>query len=149
MPNLIKQNISRVLFLIYFSIYAVSPLSHTLTLQNDLELYSSNRSNHSTNNLHIFVWEIIFSKLTRWNETSNDHEGTGVRTLIRKARAILPEDISKKSSSLQKASLIEPMSFYTSQISSQYFLHYGVRRTTKAIGPLYAGHSPPFYNRQS
>lgn len=147
--SIIKQNISRMLFLVYFSIYAVSPLSLTLTSQNALEICSSNSPNPPTKNLHIFMWEIIFSKLTKCNDTGNDHAGAGIKALIKKARAILPEDIGKISSSLQKASLNEPISFHTIEILPQYFPDNEIRQTTKAISSLYACHSPPFYKLNS
>lgn len=145
MPGGVKsQNIARAFFLAYFLVYAISPLSRTLTPQNAPELASSNSANYSTSHLHIFIWEVIFSRLTHSYDTNNDKEGAGVRVLIKKARAILPEDISKKGSSQERASLIESLFFSPVQISLQCFTEDESRQPLLVIGSLYSGHSPPF-----
>ncbi len=147
MPGGVKsQNIARVLFLAYFLVYAISPLSRTLMPQNAPELVSSSSANYSTSHLHIFIWEVIFSRLTHGYDANNDREGAGVRVLIKKARAILPEDISKKSNSQERASLIEFLFCSPIQISSQYFIEDESWQPAIVTGSLYSGHSPPYSN---
>jgi hypothetical protein len=141
------QYVLRYLFLLYFPVYAISPLSQTLAPQTVRELYSSNRAIPSMNSLHIFVWEMIFSKLSGGDNDNNDHEGAGVRILIRKARAILPENIDGKNIFQEKVSLIKPVFYYPSQTLSQYFMDDHVRHTAEVVS-LYSGHSPPFNNSQ-
>lgn len=144
-----KINISKILFLLYFLVYAISPLSHTLTPQNSYQLHSSNELNASTNNLRIFMWEIIFSKLTGSDESRNDHDSSENRVLLRKARAILPENISGKSISQERASLVESLAIPRAQTSSLYLMIDEVRQPAGAINSLYSGNSPPFSNPQS
>lgn len=80
----------RLLFLCYFFIYAASPLSHSLPAQGHREADRLDRSDTSSVNPQIFIWEIIFSKIAV-QETDQPKNGGSARVLLRKSRAVLSE----------------------------------------------------------
>ena len=138
------QSVMRIFFLAYFFIYAISPLSRVLASTNAPELVSPDTANSSAHNLHIFLWEVIFTRLTDSSNAGTEQEDTGVRVLIRKARAILPEGSGRQGNSQDKTSIAESISPYPVQTPAGYYIADKSRKPANIISPLYSGNSPPY-----
>jgi len=139
-----KQIIFTTLFLIYFIVYAISPLSGTFTGKSDITNSSVPRRAVSfAENLHIWSWELIFSEFSEKDNSSHSPSRVGV--LIRKARAIIPEDTVMKSLPLEKNVLI-PKNLLPLPVDlpSGVTVFFSIGRNLKGFCSLYSGLSPPF-----
>src|SRR5574340_791302 len=88
-----KQIILSSLLLIYYIVYAISPLYYTLNVRKIADRsVAADRTSVSFNNLNIFLLEVICLKIDPAEES--DHADSTVRILIRKIRAILPEIVN-------------------------------------------------------
>ena len=138
-----KRNISIILFLIFFFVYAVSPLYHILDPQIDHEIFSTAGPNFPDNNIQILVWEIIFSRLSGNEAGNSDGTSEGSMVLVRKVRAILPHIIVVSSTLQEKAGLRGTFRIYPSLTSLQYLAENKSMHPARTIRSLNPGHSPP------
>jgi hypothetical protein len=83
------------LFLIHFISYAASPLSYNFPGHRAGEHVSSPaEAPVPGKTIHIFLWELICAQLSVTQ--TDDNEDSPVRILIKKARAIIPQNIPAK-----------------------------------------------------
>jgi len=136
----------RIIFLAYFLVYAVSPLSRPINVQHAHESYSSGCTGLTAGNLHIFVWEVIFSKFVSETTADSTPGDPVVRVLLKKVRAILPEDISVKIISPEKTAVFEGPVLLPAPASSDCRVKEESLPVVNCIYSLYSGHSPPLLN---
>jgi hypothetical protein len=93
--------------------------------------------------LHILLWDILIKKVASPHEASqNQGQGT---ILIRKKRALLPEDSVAKALSFEQASVTNSRNIPRVQtICSRIYPRVVLPGIRKGFHPVYAGHSPPF-----
>jgi hypothetical protein len=131
-----------ILFFVLYLFYAVSPLSYTCAFKNlDYGLYVKETPRLSVTELNIFVWELIWSKL-RAGE-SEDCPDSGVKILFRKARAILPEDVTKQLASQVPLSLQEASDGHVEGNAVLHVPAAGKETLMQQFFPLSSGLSPP------
>lgn len=129
-----KKNIFSLIFLSYFFIYALSPLSYTFTAKND-------KAPHVTHNLNIFLWELVFTELVSRNDTSHTNSTDSI--LFRKARAILPQDTNTRNLPLENASAAESNSILFEKPLLRLAILFDSRSPSQDFCPFNSGLSPP------
>lgn len=133
----------RMLFISYFLVYAVSPLSCAINSQGDCNVYSSGGTASHSGNLHIFVWEFIFSKLA-WEDGPDNNPGDGMVTvLLRKSRAIVPENLTARIIFSQIVMGVADSVSTGAIVSSEHLAEDEEQTHPCTVNPLYSGHSPP------
>ncbi|MGD1074730.1 MAG: hypothetical protein ABR903_01420, partial [Thermodesulfovibrionales bacterium] len=96
-----RELIFTTLFVINFIFYAISPLSSTFTEKNDSTNSSGLRQAAAfSENIHIWSWEMILSRFSIKDDSSESP--STIRVLMRKVRAIIPDDTIMKSMPLAK-----------------------------------------------
>jgi len=137
-----KQVILSSLFLIYYVVYAISPLSYTYSVKKIVDrIGDANGVSASLNNLNIFLLEVICAKIDPTKEI--DHANSTVRVLIRKARAILPENASVKFAPLENLLLFGHITPFFDNSSSRLLVSSDKGNSTWGFNPLHSGPAPP------
>ena len=138
-----KKQLSRLLLVIYFLAYSISPITYTLAdNQVPAHIYATNKGSSSIRSFHILLWEFFTEKLSSPEESSHDDGNASI--LIKKKRALAPEDASEKLALFKNTSV--PKDCYTPLAPTTCRLHalpantYGMYN---GFNPLYAGNSPP------
>jgi len=138
-----KKQFSRLLLVIYFLAYSISPITYTLSAKQVPEhIYATNQESSSIKSIHILLWEFFIEKLSSVEE--NPHDDGNASILIKKKRALAPEDASDKLSLFKNASV--PKGCHNPLAPATYSLHVLPANTCgiyKGFNPLYAGNSPP------
>ncbi|MDA8084489.1 MAG: hypothetical protein M0024_12600 [Nitrospiraceae bacterium] len=144
-----RQQFLRLLFIVYFIVVATSPLSRTVAPQFAQEEYSSGAPHPSAENLHVYLWDVVFSRLIHCHGNDGAHTDNGNRVFARGARAIVDEDPDEKNVSPDNAALHEPESLSPAHTPSQCAPENESRRIADATRSLYSGPSPPFKHHQA
>lgn len=88
-----RQKFFVLLFLFHFMSYAASPLSYNFTGHHTSEnLSSPGKASLPGKSIHIFLWELICAQFSVANNAAT--ADSTIRILIKKARAIIPQNIS-------------------------------------------------------
>ena len=137
-----KKYLFSSIFLFYFIVYAISPLSYPCTAKKIAGNFrSSDKTSCLSKDLDIFFWELICTKLVSRKDVS--HSSSTARILFRKARAILPEDLNTKIVDSEDVSIAEgylaPVSYPLSKLA---ILYYG-QGPLEEHRLLHSGPSPP------
>ncbi len=144
-----RQQFLRLLFIVYFIVVATSPLSRTVDPQFAREEYSSGAPHPSAENLHVYLWDVVFSRLIHCHDNDGSHTDNANRVFARGARAIVDEDPDEKNVSPDNAALHEPGSFSPAHTPSPCALENKCLRIADATSSLYSGPSPPFKHHQA
>ena len=138
-----KQVILSSLFLIYYVFYAISPLSYTYSGKKIIDrIGDATGVSASLNNLNIFLLEVICAKIDPTKEI--DHANSTVRVLIRKARAILPENASVKFAPPTKLLLFGHIARFFDNSSSRLLVSSDRGNSIWGVNLLHSGPAPPF-----
>ncbi|RJQ49182.1 MAG: hypothetical protein C4538_02505 [Nitrospiraceae bacterium] len=131
------------LLLAVFVIYAISPLSYTLTGHQELNSLQSRTERH-LKNFQLFFVDVLLNKL--FSKTENSSEAPRISFLIKKKRAIIKNTYFKIKLKLLK----QPMTSYTfialqMLIFASFclFVFPGPSKTFEGLF-LFSGISPPF-----
>jgi hypothetical protein len=133
----------KLLFFFYFLVYAVSPLTYTVSGQGVRgHGYTTRRAPSAGKNIHVLLWELILEKVTAKDEASPARGDSSI--LIKKKRALMPEDASAKLFSPGRTCVRQDRWGRPSPVAGKFdFSHIISRGTPKGFHSLYAGHSPP------
>ena len=137
-----KHSVLCSLLLSYFVVYAISPLSCTYTAGKLVDkLCGANGESATAEGLNIFLLEVLCAKIDARKDV--DQPNSSVRVLIRKARAILPENTSVRSIPLDSVTISEhgTLRFYNSQ--SMIAAYSGEQHSICECNPLHSGPAPP------
>jgi len=137
---LIKNRKLELLLFLLFFLHTISPMSYTYTTENAAESDGPNNAFHLTRNFHIYLWELIYIRLVLPEDTS---QTDSFNILLKKKRAIVPEDIISKLKSTENMPVFEcPLPAET--LSFIYLLsEEKTKHTFKGKPFLFSGLSPP------
>lgn len=137
-----KQVILSSLLLIYYVVYAISPLSYTFSVKKIVDrIGAANRMSVSFNNLNILLLEVICAKIDPTKDI--DLAKSTVRILIRKTRAILPETVNLRLSPLGNLTLLKDFCLLFDNFSSSRLFSSKQQKARCQFNPLHSGLSPP------
>ena len=137
-----KQAILSSLCLMYFVVYAISPLTYTYTVKKIVDtIRTANETSDSGKSLNIFLLEVICAKIDVKNSISQSH--STVRVFIRKVRAILPEIVKSRFASAENLKLSEGISSLSDNSSSRQLVSFNQQKVRWQFNPLHSGLSPP------
>ena len=135
-----KRSILSALLLVYFVVYAMSPLCGTYTGKKIVDgICTANGTSYSGENLNILLLEIICARI----DVKKDQSHSTVRVLIRKARAILPENVNLSFASLGLVTLFEDISSLFDNSSSRLLAPLNEQKVILECDLLHSGPSPP------
>ena len=133
----------KLLLVIYFLAYSISPISYTLPDKQERgHIYATNKESSSIKSVHILLWEFFAEKLSSLEENSHDDGNASI--LIKKKRALAPEDASGKLSWCKITSV--PKDRYKPLAPTTYSLNVlsaNIPGIYNGFNPIYAGNSPP------
>jgi len=138
-----KKQIFRLFLVIYFLVYSISPLTYTLSDKHVSEsITATNNESSSIKSVHLLLWEFLTERLSSIAE--NSHNDGNANILIKKKRAIAPENASDKIFSCKNVSAPkechDPLAPSTSSLNVQPINFLDIY---KGFNPVYTGHSPP------
>ncbi len=137
-----KRFILSSLFLVYYVVYAISPLCYTCSVKRIVDgLDGASGMPASLHNLHIFLVEVICAKVDSINE--NDHANSTVRVLISKKRAVLPENAGVKYAPSENLCLLEHIASSFDSSPSRLPVSSGIGSSIGEFDPLHSGPAPP------
>jgi hypothetical protein len=137
-----KQVILSSLCLIYFFVYAISPLSYTYTVKEIVDtICTANETFDSGKNPNIFLLEVICAKIDTKKKISQIN--STVTVFIRKARAILPEIVNSRFASVETLKLSEDISSLSDNSSSRQLVSFNQQKFRWQFNPPHSGLSPP------
>ena len=138
-----RLNISYLLFSFFFVLYAISPLTHTLPEKETHErCCSAHGAGSSLASFHVFLVEVFLEAVTTWEKNLHDQENDTV--LIRKKRALIPENGAAKLLSCEQATAMHNDHIFSQLIKNEWSVtDVLLGGLSKGFRPLYAGHSPP------
>jgi len=136
-----KKYLFSSIFLFYFIVYAISPLSYPYTAKKTGGKFrSSDKTSCLSKDLDIFFWELICTKLVPKKAVPHSSSTT---ILLRKARAILPEDLSLKIIDSKDVSVAEGCLVPVSYPSSKLAMLFDGQSPLEEHRLLHSGPSPP------
>jgi hypothetical protein len=137
-----KRVILSSLCLIYFVVYAISPLSYTYTVKKIVDtIRTAHETPDSGKSVNIFLLEVICAKIDTKKDVGQSN--STVTVFIRKARAILPEIINSKFASIGNLTLIEDVSSHSYNSSLGRLVSFNQQKVRWQSNPLHSGLSPP------
>ena len=137
-----KKRLFTLLFFLYYIVYAVSPLTYTLPEQNNLEnSLESSPASPVVKGVRLFLWELVMEKVVSPEETEADH--TGDTVIIKKKRALLPENAAAKLLPFDTASIPKDQYAPPVLIGGRTAMHVAFHGLREGFSTVYAGHSPP------
>ena len=135
-----KQQIFILFFLVYFIVYAISPLSSSGSFSNGEQIsYVQQSSKSSFENVRIYFLNIFLSNFS--SEPSQGHATSKI--LLKKVRAVLhsPDNIKKIPLDIAKISEYFPVFNFTPWFKKEN--REGAPRLFQNFLSLYSGRSPP------
>ena len=137
-----KQTFISCLFLIYYIVYAISPLSSTYTDKNIVGgISTANGTSGPQKRLNIFLLELIYSKIDVKKDADQENE-TGM-VLIRKARAILPENTNSRFATVGTLTLFEGLCLLSDNSASGSLVSSDHQKSRWQFNTLHSGLPPP------
>ncbi len=140
--NIHKRNVFGLYFLVYFAVYAVSPIVYTISVGRSSEIVSAKADACScVNNFQTSLLETVLQKLIPGEEEQPD--SSAVKFIIRKKRAVLPEDRLARTPYPDTSPAAENASPFLSAPLSGRISGSGPNPAGRDHQPLYLCHSPP------
>ena len=137
-----KQIILSFLCLIYFIVYAISPLSYSYTVKKIVDtICNANEASDPGKSLNIFLLEVICAKIDTKKDVGQSN--STVTVFIRKARAILPEIVNSRFAPVGNLTLFADASSHSYNSSSRGLVSFNQQKVRWQSNPLYSGLSPP------
>jgi hypothetical protein len=137
-----KYSVLGFLLLIYFVIYATSPLSYTFAAGKVAEkVCTANGKTALGNNFNIFLLELVCARIDAKKNT--DLPNSGLRVLIRKARATLPENAASMFAPLGVLTSFAYISSFPYNSSSRLPAYSSGQRPVCQGATQHSGLSPP------
>jgi hypothetical protein len=137
-----KQGIISSLLLIYFVVYAISPLSYTYSIKKIVDkIGDTNGMSASLKNLNIFLLDVICAKID--SPKNIDHADSTVRVLFRKARAILPENANERFAPPKTLLLFGHIKPFYGNSLAKLFVSFDRVNSIQGFNPLHSGPAPP------
>jgi hypothetical protein len=138
----IKRFILRLLFLILFSFYTISPISYIYASENTEKNFNNSDETCSlSKKFSICLWELLYTQLA---STDNDSDtDSTIRLLLKKKRAIIPKNRTSKSPQLKNFSLPENYLFLSSRSPIIFFIEHNASKSFSGARSLHSGLSPP------
>ena len=137
-----KQAIISCLFLIYYIVYAISPLSYTYSVKTIVKGISAEKGTpYPQKRLNIFLLELICSKIDA-NKDVDQNNATD-RVLIRKTRAILPENTNSRVAPVGTLTLFEGFCLLSDNSVSGSLASSNQQKSRWQFNALHSGLSPP------
>jgi len=138
-----KKQFSKLLLVIYFLVYSISPLTYTFSDKQVPERISAtDRESSTIKSVHFLLWEFLIERVSSVEE--NSHNDGNANILIKKKRAIAPEKASGKLFLFKNASVprerYDPLTPSTYSLNAQSAIFQGIY---KGFNPIHTGHSPP------
>lgn len=135
-----RRYIFSLFFFVYFIPYSISPLSYTYAPENIAEDGTiPGRIPFLGRNVHILLWELIYTKFVPKEDVPNAHSTEMV--IVKKARAIIPENTIAKVMPSEDV-FVSGFSKADNAILRLAIACYA--RGTSIGYQLYSTHSPPF-----
>jgi len=138
-----KKIYFKLILAVYFLVYSISPLTYTLSDRQASERsFATQKESSSITSAHILLWEFFIERLSSLEE--NSHNDGNDSVLIKKKRALAPEDASGKLLLLKNASV--PKDVHEPLAPITYSLNVvpdDIPGIYEGFNPLYAGNSPP------
>jgi hypothetical protein len=130
------------LLLIYFAIYATSPLSYSFAVSKISErVYPAKGKTDLGKNFSIFLLEVICARIDAKKDI--DQANSGVKVLIRKARAILPETADSTFAPSGILTLFTFLSSLSDNSSSRLSAYSNGQHFACDVDTRHSGLSPP------
>jgi hypothetical protein len=130
------------LLLVYFVIYAISPLSYTYTVSKIAErVCAAKGKTDLEKNFSIFLLEAICARIDA--KKNIDQANSGVKVLVRKARAILPENASLTFAPLGILPLFAHICSLSDNSSSRLSAFSNGQHSVCEVDTQHSGLSPP------
>jgi hypothetical protein len=138
-----KKQFSRLLLVIYFLAYSISPITYTFPdKQEPGHIYATNKESSSIKSAHILLWEFFIEQLSSLEGNSRDNGNASI--LIKKKRALAPEDASGKLTWFKITSVpkdrYNPLAPTTCSLN---VLSANIPDIYNGFNTIYAGNSPP------
>ncbi|MGO9015424.1 MAG: hypothetical protein ACLQF0_10630 [Dissulfurispiraceae bacterium] len=136
-----KQIVLSSLFIIYYVVYAISPLSYTYDVKRIVgDIGDADGMSASLNNFSIFLVEVVCDQIDSVNEF--DHTNSTVTVLISKKRAVLPDNASVKFAPSENLWLFGHITiFFASR--SRLLVSSDDGNSSLEFNPLHSGPAPP------
>jgi hypothetical protein len=132
-----------LLFSFFFVLYAISPLTYPLPEKITHEhCCSAQGAGSSLTTFRVFLVEVILDAVSTWEKNSHDQDNDTV--LIRKKRALIPENAAAKMLSGEQAAVAHNDHPFSQLLKTEWpVTNIILGGTSKGFRSLYAGHSPP------
>ncbi len=138
-----NKHIFKLLLVIYFLAYSVSPLTYTLSdKQISKSFHATNKESSNIKSVHVLLWEFLIDRLS---SAEDPHNNGSASILIKKKRALAPENDSVKLLSFKDASVSKD--FYdpfVPTIHNSSVLPVHIFGISAGFNLVYTGNSPPF-----
>lgn len=132
----------RLLFLILFSFYTISPISYIYASEKiEKNISNSDESYSLSKKISICLWELIYTQLA----TADDEADTDSteRFLLKKKRAIIPKNLTPTSAHLENFSLVKNYFVLPSCSPIRFLIEHNASKPFREAQYLHSGHSPP------
>ena len=138
-----EKQLLGVLLSFFFLFYAISPLTYTLHKTETIRLCRSTQGvSPDRVSFHVFLVDVILEAFSPSENTPQGQENDTV--LIRKKRALVPENAGEKLFSYEQAAITQNVNFPLPQVKyNRLKPNTSISGTSKGFRILYAGHSPP------
>ncbi len=138
-----RRALATLLFSVYFLLYAVSPLTYAVDEKKTGEgRLESSDSATSVRGPHYFLWELITERPSARN-SAGSHNAAGTPILIKKKRAVVPEDDPIRLSLHAPAVPVSRTVLPARHVPVRYIITVSPNDSHNGFSPLYAGHAPP------
>ncbi len=137
-----KKRFTNFFFLLYFLVYAITPLSYSFINKSSGNSLLD-KSQYNTTNFHLYTLDVICSYISNLSSAqSNDFSSQFI--LLRKKRAILPEeDLQKSLKPVHCAVINNDGIFFESPVLSSFVLNKETK-PSKSFSSSFSGLSPPY-----
>ena len=137
-----KRFILRLLFLILFSFYTISPISYIYASEKiEKNISNPDGTCSLSKKISICLWELIYTQLA---PADNDADTDSTeRLLLKKKRAIIPKNLTPTSAHLENFSLAENYFVLPSCSPIRFFIEHNASKPFRGAQSLHSGHSPP------
>jgi hypothetical protein len=135
-----KKNVFSIIFLLYFVLFAISPLYCSYSAKKIAYLISPNNTSCTKENINIFFGEPVCNKFSKKDIS---HSNATVTILLIKSRAILPEDTSTGVAHFEGISAAESCIVPVAYPISKLAILFDGQDPLQDHRPLQSGPSPP------
>lgn len=136
-----RKNAISFLFLLYFLLYAVTPLSFSLISNTSHDLCLREFQN-DTKSFHLYIFDVICSQISNCS-VKQHHDSSQQLILLKKKRAILPEEETERSLQALCAIVIDNEILFFDHPVQFSFVIDNELITSKSFRLSFSGLSPP------